>query len=95
MSDFDLRSRVEQAASVDWIRALLADHQVLRGKSGGLPALIDSEDAARCCILDSLAQVALGWPPGASSAAWASRVTELGRVARSVLPPACSSSSIR
>eukprot|EP00969_Alexandrium_andersonii_P155456 6873463-Alexandrium_andersonii.AAC.1 len=27
MSDFDLRLRVKQAASVDWIRALLADHQ--------------------------------------------------------------------
>eukprot|EP00969_Alexandrium_andersonii_P039303 1722479-Alexandrium_andersonii.AAC.1 len=65
MSDFDLKLRVEQAESVDWVRALLADHQVLRGKSGGLPAVIDSGDAARCCILDSLAQVALGWPPGA------------------------------
>eukprot|EP00969_Alexandrium_andersonii_P131750 5825905-Alexandrium_andersonii.AAC.1 len=67
---------------------MLADHQVLRGRSGGLPALSDSEDAASCCILDSLAPVALGWPPGASSAAWATKVAELGRIAHSALPPA-------
>eukprot|EP00969_Alexandrium_andersonii_P005181 225342-Alexandrium_andersonii.AAC.1 len=79
MSDFDLKLRVEQAVSVEWVRALLAEHQVLRGKAGGLPLVIETEDAARCCILDSLAQVALGWPPGASSAAWASKVAELGR----------------
>eukprot|EP00969_Alexandrium_andersonii_P206213 9110970-Alexandrium_andersonii.AAC.1 len=42
----------------------------------------------RCCILGPLAQVALGWPPGASSAAWAAKVVELGRVACSVFPPA-------
>eukprot|EP00969_Alexandrium_andersonii_P361495 15457705-Alexandrium_andersonii.AAC.1 len=86
MSDFGLQLRVEQAASVDWIRALPTDHQVLRGRSGGLPALIDSEGAARCCILGSLAQVALGWPPGASSAVWATKVAELGRIARGALP---------
>eukprot|EP00969_Alexandrium_andersonii_P221016 9761040-Alexandrium_andersonii.AAC.1 len=41
-----------------------------------------------CCILDSLAQVALRWPPGASSADWAAKVAELGRAARGALPPA-------
>eukprot|EP00969_Alexandrium_andersonii_P028875 1260542-Alexandrium_andersonii.AAC.1 len=51
-------------------------------------SVIESEDAARCCILDSLAQVALGWPPGASSAAWASKVAELGRAVREAFPPA-------
>eukprot|EP00969_Alexandrium_andersonii_P014836 648164-Alexandrium_andersonii.AAC.1 len=27
MNDFDLRLRVEQAVSVEWVRALLAEHQ--------------------------------------------------------------------
>eukprot|EP00969_Alexandrium_andersonii_P316130 13966580-Alexandrium_andersonii.AAC.1 len=74
MSGFGIISSVEQAASVEGAtRSLLNDRQLLRGQSGGLPAVLDSVDAARCCIVDALVQVALGWPPGVTSAEWATK----------------------
>eukprot|EP00969_Alexandrium_andersonii_P080136 3531900-Alexandrium_andersonii.AAC.1 len=44
-------------------------------------------EGERCCAVDALAQVALDWPRGASSAAQAARVAEAGRAVLSTAPP--------
>eukprot|EP00969_Alexandrium_andersonii_P139774 6183011-Alexandrium_andersonii.AAC.1 len=88
MSDQDLRLRVERAASphAAWA-ALLAGYRLVRGSAGGLPLLLGEGEGERCCTIDALAQVALGWPRGASSATQAARLAAVGRAVLATLPP--------
>eukprot|EP00969_Alexandrium_andersonii_P041367 1813426-Alexandrium_andersonii.AAC.1 len=88
MSDQDLRLRLERASSphAAWA-ALLSGYRLIRGSAGGLPLLLGPGEGERCCTVDALAQVALDWPRGASSAAQAARVAEAGRAVLSTVPP--------
>eukprot|EP00969_Alexandrium_andersonii_P094076 4156305-Alexandrium_andersonii.AAC.1 len=45
---------------------LLRPLQIARGSAGGLPALLTEADAARCCVVDALGQVAMDWQRAAA-----------------------------
>eukprot|EP00969_Alexandrium_andersonii_P345553 15274483-Alexandrium_andersonii.AAC.1 len=60
----------------------MADQRIIRGEAGGLPLVLDSDGAARCCTPDAIGQVALDWPPCTTNPTQAARVLACMEAAR-------------